>query len=260
MDILTIIGLFLGVIAVVGGQLLEGGRLSSIIQITAAVIVFGGTIGATFVNYPWSTVKLALNLVKKAVFNNKDDSREIIDQIIRFAWLVRREGLLSLEAKVKNIYDPFFKKGIQLMIDGRGADEIREIMSIEINQGEDRKFMAARVFESAGGYAPTIGILGAVLGLIHVMENLADPSKLGQGIAVAFVATVYGVGSANLFWLPLAGKLKVRIKEDSSMMELMLEGAASLASGENPLIMKERLEGFLSGADRTAVVRKRDVI
>lgn len=251
MDFLTLIGLALGIAAIFGGQLLEGGELSSIIQLTAAVIVFGGTIGAVLVNYPFSVVVLAVSLARQAIFNNKNNAKKIIEKIIGFAWLTRREGLLVLENRVKEIDDQFFKKGLQLVVDGRMPEEIREILEIDMIQDEERKLLSAKVFESAGGYAPTIGILGAVLGLIHVMENLAEPAKLGEGIAVAFVATVYGVGSANLLWLPVAGKLKVKIKEESLNKELIKEGLASLAGGENPVIIRERLEGFLNEGERS---------
>ncbi|MBI5682308.1 MAG: flagellar motor protein [Deltaproteobacteria bacterium] len=251
MDILTIIGIALGIAAIVGGQILEGGELSSIIQLTAAIIVFGGTIGAVLVNYPLSVVSLAISLLRRAIFNDKNSAKKIMEQIIQFAWLTRREGLLILENKIKEIENPFFRKGVQLAVDGKAPDEIRGILEIDMVQDEDRKLLSAKVFESAGGYAPTIGILGAVLGLIHVMENLAEPAKLGEGIAVAFVATVYGVGSANLFWLPVAGKLKVKIKEENLQKELIKEGLASLASGENPVIIRERLEGFLKEGERS---------
>lgn len=250
MDILTIVGILLGVIALAGGQVLEGGHLSSIMQITAAIIVFGGTIGATFVNYPASTVITAIRLSKKAFISQDNNLQELIDRITGLAQIVRKDGLLAIEHKIKHIDDPFLRRGVQLLVDGRNAEEIRCIMEIELNQYEEKNILAAKVFESAGGYAPTIGILGAVLGLIHVMENLAAPSKLGSGIAVAFVATVYGVGSANLFWIPLAGKLKVKIKEENVNKALIIEGLTSIAEGETPSLIHDRLEGFLAEAER----------
>ncbi|MBI5599139.1 MAG: flagellar motor protein [Deltaproteobacteria bacterium] len=250
MDILTIIGLMGGVGAVVLGQVLEGGSVSSILQLTAAIIVFGGTFGAVLVNYPLSTVVMAFRLARRAFVNEDNNQRETIGRITDFAQVVRRDGLLALEPRIRGIKDPFLKRGVQLVVDGTGTKKIRDILEIRLVQEEGRKLQAVKVFESAGGYAPTIGILGAVLGLIHVMENLADPSRLGSGIAVAFVATVYGVGSANLLWLPLAGKLKVKIKNEAVARELMVEGIVSLAHGENPRLVKERLEGFLAGAGK----------
>lgn len=250
MDILTVIGILLGLGAIIGGQILEGGHLSSIVQLTAAVIVFGGTIGATLVQYPFSTVTTALKLARRALINRDNSPHTTIEEIIDYARLSRKEGILSLEPRIKGIEDDFLKRGLQLVVDGRDENEIRDILEIDMNQEEERKLLAARVFESAGGYAPTIGILGAVLGLIQVMENLAEPSRLGQGIAVAFVATVYGVGSANLFWLPLAGKLKVRIREETTKKELIIEGITSIVRGDNPLIIEERLKGFIAKKER----------
>lgn len=250
MDFLTIIGLALGFTAIIGGQILEGGSLHSIMQLTAAIIVLGGTAGAVLINYPLSTVSLAVKNAKLALFNNKSDPLKTIKLVSDLAGIARKEGLLALEGKLKKIDDPFLKKGLQLVVDGTEPKLTREILEIEIAYGEEYHLASSKVFESAGGYAPTIGILGAVLGLIHVMENLADPSKLGAGIAVAFVATVYGVGSANLLWLPLAGKMKFKIREETIMKEMMVEGLISLSEGENPRRVEEKLTGFLREADK----------
>ncbi|MEK7773074.1 MAG: flagellar motor protein, partial [Deltaproteobacteria bacterium] len=217
MDIATIVGLTLAFGAILGGQVLEGGSIHAIMQMTAALIVMGGTIGATMINYPLATVLLAVKNAKLAFFNPKSDPVGIIKQIIELSAIARKDGLLALENVIKGIADPFFKKGLQLIVDGTEPKLTREILEIDISCSEEYNLSSAKVFESAGGYAPTIGILGAVLGLIHVMENLDDPKKLGSGIAVAFVATVYGVGAANLLWLPIAGKMKFKIKEESMM-------------------------------------------
>lgn len=250
MDILTILGLVLGFGAILGGQVLEGGSMHAIMQATAAIIVLGGTIGAVMVNYPLSTFLLAIKNAKLALFNPKTDPAGIIKQIIEYSAIARKDGLLALEGVIKKIEDPFFKKGLQLVVDGTEPKLAREIMEIDISNTEEYNTASAKVFESAGGYAPTIGILGAVLGLIHVMENLADPSKLGAGIAVAFVATVYGVGSANLLWLPIAGKMKFKIKEESLMKEMIVEGLISLSEGENPRRVEEKLGGFLRESEK----------
>ncbi len=251
MDILTIIGISLGIGAILGGQLLEGGNVSSILQLTAAVIVIGGTIGAIFLNYPSHVVMNALRMAKKTFVNGDNNLPDVVRQITGYTQLIRKEGLLALEVHIKkNSTNPMLKRGLQLVVDGTSTHEIKNILEIELNQDEERKLQAAKVFESAGGYAPTIGILGAVLGLIHVMENLADPSMLGSGIAVAFVATVYGVGSANLFWLPIAGKLRLRTREESIREELIIEGVISLSQGDNPRLVHEKLTGFLTAGDK----------
>jgi chemotaxis protein MotA len=250
MDILTILGLIFGFGAVIGGQVLEGGSLHSITQFTAAIIVFGGTIGAVMVNYPLHTFVLALKNARLAIFSRGADPRTIIKYISELAAIARKDGLLALESKVRKTQDPFLKKGLQLVVDGTEPKLTREILEIEMAYSEEYHHASAKVFESAGGYAPTIGILGAVLGLIHVMENLADPSKLGAGIAVAFVATVYGVGSANLLYLPLAGKLKLKMREESIIKELIVEGLISLSEGENPRRVEEKLTGFLRDSQK----------
>ena len=250
MDILTIVGLVLGFSAIIGGQVLEGGTLHSIMQFTAAIIVLGGTIGAVLVNYSMPTFLLALKNVRKTLFNGKDDPKAVIKEIAELAGIARKDGLLALEARIKAINDPFLKKGLQLIVDGTEPKLTREILEIDVAYSEEYNMSSSKVFESAGGYAPTIGILGAVLGLIHVMENLAEPDKLGGGIAVAFVATVYGVGSANLLWLPLAGKMKSKIREEVIIKEMIIEGLISISEGENPRRVEEKLGGFLREASR----------
>ncbi len=252
MDILTILGIVVGISAILVGQTLEGGSVHSIIQLTAALIVFGGTIGAVLINYPLHTIMLAIKNLKKVFFNPKINPRELIKQIGEFATIARKEGLLALEPKIKEIDDPFFAKGLQLIVDGTEPQTTREILEVDMAYAEEYDLSSAKVFESAGGYAPTIGILGAVLGLIHVMENLAEPEKLGAGIAVAFVATVYGVGSANLFWLPLAGKMKQKIREETIIKEMLIEGLIGLSEGENPKRLEEKLEGFLKASEKEA--------
>ncbi len=245
MDILTVIGIALGLAAVVGGQVLEGGSIHAIMQGTAAIIVFGGTLGAVLLHYPMPTVLLAVKNTKKVFLNPRIDPRNMISQIMNMSSVARKDGLLALEAMVSGVKDGFLRKGLKLVVDGTEPKLTREILEIEIAYYEEYNNSSARVFESAGGYAPTIGIIGAVLGLIHVMENLAEPEKLGAGIAVAFVATVYGVASANLLWLPVAGKLKLKLREEMIMSEMVMEGMVALSDGENPKMIEEKLTGFL---------------
>jgi len=249
MDILTVAGILLGLTALIGGQILDGGSLHSVLQPTAAIIVFGGTIGAVFISCPFGTFARAVKDIRKAFISSVLPPLGVIEYIDELAIYSKTHGLLSLESELEEIAAPFFKKGLQLVIDGVEPERIRDILEIDLQYSEEYSEASAGVFESAGGYAPTIGILGAVLGLIHVMENLAEPDRLGAGIAVAFVATVYGVGSANLFWLPVAEKLKKRVREESILKELMIEGFVGLSTGENPRSLKERLQGFLKKPD-----------
>ncbi len=250
MDIMTILGMVLAIGAILGGQALEGGHAGSIMQLTAFIIVIGGTVGAIFVQNPMSVVMKSLSMLSLALFNQKQDMKGDIARVIELANLSRKQGLLALEAKLKEIKDPFFRKGVQLIVDGTDAKLVSDILEVEVEHHEEEGITAAKVYEAAGGYAPTVGILGAVLGLIHVMENLADPSKLGSGIAVAFVATIYGVGSANLLFLPLANKLKLKLKYQTAGRTMIIMGLAGLAQGENPRLLQEKLEGYLSPDDK----------
>jgi chemotaxis protein MotA len=246
MDKATLIGLVLGFAAIIGGQVLEGGSLHSIMQFTAAVIVLGGTFGAVFVSYPFQDVMEGFRGVRKVLKEPPQDPFQIIQQIITYANKARREGILSLEKEIKNIRDPFLAKALTMSVDGIEPHVIREAMESELEYLNEYGKVSSKVWRAAGGYAPTIGILGAVLGLIHVMENLSDPSKLGAGIAVAFVATVYGVGSANLLFLPMATKLEVRNRQVMILNEMILEGVVALSTGENPRLIEEKLTSFLS--------------
>lgn len=245
MDKASIIGLVLGIGAVLGGQALEGGHLGSIMQITAFVIVIGGTFGAVFLSYPFKEVIAALKGVKSIIKEPPQNAEEIIKQITQYANKARKEGILSLEKEIKNIGNTFLKKALTMAVDGLEPHLIREAMETELEYLDEHGKISSKIFKSAGGYAPTIGILGAVLGLIHVMENLNDPSKLGAGIAVAFVATVYGVGSANLLFLPIATKLEVRHRNEMILREMMLEGVISVSNGENPRLIEEKLRSYL---------------
>jgi chemotaxis protein MotA len=246
MDKATLIGLFLGIGAIIGGQIFEGGHLGSIMQFTAAVIVFGGTFGAVFLSYPFKSVTESFKAIGTIIKEQNLDPHQVIAQITNYANKARKEGILSLEKEVKNIADPFLAKAITMAVDGVEPHIIREAMETELEYLNEHGKMNSKIFKSAGGYSPTIGILGAVLGLIHVMENLSDPSKLGAGIAVAFVATVYGVGSANLIFLPIATKLEIRHRYEMIIKEMMLEGVVAVSTGENPRLIEEKLTSFLS--------------
>jgi len=250
MDLLTLGGIILAFVAILGGQILEGGHVSSILQLTAAIIVMGGTVGAVMVNYPMPIFLKAIANAKMVFFNVHVDSKSVITQIVELATISRKQGLLALEGKLKTMGDPFLKKGVQMVVDGTEAKAIREILEIEVEQFEEENTLSGKVYESLGGFAPTIGILGAVMGLIHVMENLADPSKLGGGIAVAFVATIYGVGAANLLFLPMGGKIKLKTKELVLARQLVIEGLVSLAQAENPKMIEEKLKGYLPESQR----------
>jgi chemotaxis protein MotA len=256
MDIATIIGVVLAVGSIVGGQALEGGHLGSIIQLTAFIIVIGGTIGAICVQNPLPVVIRAFGSLSIAIADQRIDNKGTIKLILDLANVSRKQGLLALESKLKDIKDPFIKKGIQLIVDGTDPKAVHEILEIEVDHHEEEGIVSAKVWEAAGGYAPTVGILGAVLGLIHVMENLADPSKLGGGIAVAFVATVYGVGAANLFFLPVANKIKMKLKAEAGSRNVIIMGLVGLAQGENPRLLQEKLESFLPHYERVKDAKK----
>lgn len=256
MDIATILGVVIALGSIAGGQALEGGHLGSIMQLTAFIIVIGGTLGAICIQNPLSVVLKAFGALSLTIASPRVDNKGTINLILELANISRKQGLLALEGKLKDIKDPFMKKGIQLIVDGTEPKAVIEILEIEVEHHEEQGVLAAKVWEAAGGYAPTVGILGAVLGLIHVMENLADPSKLGSGIAVAFVATVYGVGAANLFFLPMANKIKLKLKEEAGSRNLMIMGLAGLAQGENPRLLQEKLEGVLPHSERTKETKK----
>lgn len=245
LDYATLGGLLLAAVGVFGGQLLEGGHAGSLLQAAAFLIVFCGTVGAVMVQTQVSVFIEGVSLGRWALMPPVVDPRELLLRVTAWSTLARREGMLALESKLPQIRDPFTRKGIQLLVDGAQGEQIRDVMQIEIVSFEEGRRRAARVWEAAGGYSPTIGILGAVLGLIHVMENLADPSKLGAGIAVAFVATIYGVGLANLVFLPVANKLKGIIAQQVMLREMLVEGLVGIAGGEHPRSIGGKLEGYL---------------
>ena len=245
MDKISVLGLLIGIAAIVGGQILEGGSVGSLSQPTALVIVLGGTMGAVMLQSPYATFVRGMRMVRWVWYPPVIDPQALIRQITVWSQLSRREGLLALEKSLNQLKDPFARKGLQLLVDGAEPERLREVLEVEIDAFEQQQRAAARIWEAAGGYSPTIGILGAVLGLIHVMENLSEPSKLGAGIAVAFVATIYGVGLANLVFLPMSNKLKAHIQRLIVHREMLVDGLVGIANGDNPRIIESRLQGYI---------------
>ncbi|QLF94539.1 flagellar motor protein [Pseudomonas sp. ABC1] len=245
MDVLSLIGLVLAFIAIVGGNFLEGGQISALLNGPAALIVVGGTLGAVLLQTPIAVFMRALSIGKWILFPPTIDLQRGINQVTGWSNAARKEGLLGLEPVAESERDPYARKGLQLLVDGSEPEVIRSIMEVDMYTQETRDLRAAKVFESMGGYSPTIGIIGAVMGLIHVMGNLADPGQLGSGIAVAFVATIYGVGMANLLLLPVGNKLKSVVQRQTVYREMLLEGILSIAEGENPRSIELKLQGFV---------------
>jgi chemotaxis protein MotA len=237
---------------IVGGLLLEGGNLSQVLQPTAAMIVFGGTAGAVLLQFPLPVVATAVRRLSHVFLQPKVDPDQTVAQLVKFGNRARREGIVSLDAETNNISDPFLKKALMLAVDGTEPEELRGMMELELQNQADHEDKIPQVFESAGGFSPTIGIIGAVLGLIQVMQHLDKIDEVGRGIAVAFVATIYGVGAANLFLLPAAGKLRIRNREEQLLRELTLEGVVSILEGMNPRMLETRLRGFLAESEKGA--------
>ncbi|HEB95936.1 MAG TPA: flagellar motor protein [Sedimenticola thiotaurini] len=245
MDLLSIIGVAIALGAILGGNALEGGQVDALLNGPALVIVFGGTLGAILLQTPLPVFLHAMRLAGGVFFPPRHRLGPAIKKMVEWSNVARKEGLLGLEAAAETEPDLFIRKGMQLLVDGSEPEVIRSIMEVELESGEQHDLQAARVFESMGGYSPTIGIIGAVMGLIHVMQNLADPSMLGSGIATAFVATIYGVGLANLFLIPFGSKMKSLAMAKSHYREMIIEGVVSIAEGENPRNIESKLQGYL---------------
>jgi chemotaxis protein MotA len=245
MDILSLIGLLLGFGAIIGGNLLEGGHTDSLMQTTAFIIVAGGTCGAIMVQTPLKVFFRGLKMIGWVFLPPKLAGVQVIEKIVGWSQVARKEGLLGLEPVAEAEADLFARTGLRLLVDGTEPDSIRNILDVELDAKEHFDTQAAKVFEGMGGYSPTIGIIGAVMGLIHVMQNLSDPAKLGTGIAVAFVATIYGVGLANLVFLPVANKLKSIVHKQTQARAMVIEGIISIAGGENPRNIETKLQGYL---------------
>ena len=238
-------GIILALGGILAGLLLEGGNLGQILQPTAAMIVFGGTLGAVLLQFPLTIIVLAFRQLSSVFVNPHRDPQATIRQLVRYAQKARREGIVSLDAELAHVEDAFLKKSLMLAVDGTEPQELRKMMELELDNQAEYEEQVPQVFESAGGFAPTVGIIGAVLGLIQVMQHLDKIDEVGKGIAVAFVATIYGVASANLLYLPIAGKMKLRIRDQQIMREMTLEGVASILEGMNPRMLETKLFGFL---------------
>lgn len=245
MDFLSFIGVAVAFAAIFGGNWLEGGHLDTLANGPAMVIVLGGSIGAVLLQTPIQTFLRAMRMLGMVFVPPKRVLEDTIDNLVDWSKVARKDGLLGLERAVQSESDLFVRKGMQLLVDGNEPEEIRHTLEVELDSRERFDLQASKVLEAMGGYSPTIGIIGAVMGLIHVMQNLADPSKLGSGIATAFVATIYGVGLANLFLLPMANKLKAYVLQESHYRELVIEGLVAISEGENPRQIETRLQGFL---------------
>jgi chemotaxis protein MotA len=253
----TIVGVLLAFGGIIGGLILEKGSLSDITQLTAAMIVFGGTIGAVLIGTPIPEFLAALRQLRVVFLDPGDNSREILEQVISYATKARRSGIVSLESDAEKIEDPFLRKALGLAIDGAELTELKNMMQLDIEVEERRMLSKAKVYESAGGYCPTIGIIGAVLGLIQVMKNLANIEEVGRGIAVAFVATVYGVGAANILFIPAGNKIRNHAKRRMETMELMMEGVLGIVEGMNPKMIRRKLESLAEASSSVASAKQR---
>ena len=249
MDKSTFVGILLALGGIGAGLFLEGGKIAQVLQPTAAMIVFGGTLGAVMVQFPMPLVTEAFKRVVHVFFDKAEDPQKLVNELVVYAQRARREGIISLDSKLSEINDPFLKKALMLAVDGTDPQELRKMMELDLDNQMDHSDKVAQVFEAAGGFAPTIGIIGAVLGLIQVMQHLQNIDEVGKGIAVAFVATIYGVGSANLLFLPSAGKLKIKSREELMWREMTLEGVISILEGMNPRMIETKMLGYLR-ADR----------
>jgi chemotaxis protein MotA len=261
-DVSTALGMIVAVGGIAGGLFLEGGKWRDLSSPSAALIVLGGTFGAVMVTTPLDVLKRAIKRLGLVFFARVEATGEAIDDIIGFATKARKQGIVALEDEAQSIADPFLRKAMNLAVDGTDLQDLRKTMELEIGIEEQRGEEEAKVFEAAGGYAPTIGIIGAVLGLIQVMKKIQNTDEVGAGIAVAFVATVYGVGSANLFFLPAANKIKARLHRSIQTRELMLEGVVAIVEGLNPKLIRIKLDAFLheqpGGTGKKGAVRRQE--
>jgi len=247
MDVGSLGGILLALAGIVAGLLLEGGHLGQILQPTAGMIVFGGTLGAVMLQFPFKTVRTAAVRLFRVFYHRDGGSDDLLRQIVAFANKARRKGIVSLDQDLPQVADPFLRQALMLAVDGTEPSELHRIMEVQLDAVSEDDARIPAVFESAGGFSPTIGIIGAVIGLIQVMQHLDHMDEVGRGIAVAFVATIYGVGAANLFLLPAAGKLRQRAREDQRLREMAVEGVISILEGLNPRMIEIKLAGFQGG-------------
>ncbi|ATY83956.1 motility protein A [Kyrpidia spormannii] len=258
MDFASVFGMIAGIGALVTAFVLEGGDIYALFQGTAALIVFGGTFAATVVGLSRDQIRAIPALLKVAFFGKTKDPHRLIRDLVELAGTARKEGLLALEERIEEFEDPFMKQGIQLIVDGVDPELVRTMLETDVQFLENRHRQGVAIFESAGGYAPTMGILGTVMGLVHVLSNLSDVQSLGPLIATAFIATLYGVASANLIYFPIATKLKLRSEEEIMIRELIIEGVLSIQAGENPTLLGQKLKAFLPPKWREVEERKGD--
>jgi chemotaxis protein MotA len=245
MDLASVGGLILALVGILGGMMIEGGSIMEIVKPTAFMIVVGGTMGACMLQFPLNIFLAAMKDIVKVFIHKGADGEAILAQLVNFANLARKNGIVSLDGELSKVTDPFLKQALMLAVDGTESSEVRKIMELELENKSEIEEKIPAVFEAAGGYSPTVGIIGAVLGLIQVMKNLSDIDEVGRGIATAFVATIYGVAVANLICLPAAAKLKFRHKEEIMIKQMMLEGVISILEGMNPRMIETKLRTFL---------------
>jgi chemotaxis protein MotA len=255
LDKSTIGGVLVAFAGIGCGLILDGGRIAQVIQPTAALIVIGGTIGAVLVQFPLPVILQAVLHLKDVFLNPESESDDLVKNLLHYAYKARKEGLLSLDAELSKIQDPFLKESLMLAIDGVSTADLRKMMGLQLDYRGEKDARIPKVFESAAGFAPTVGIIGAVLGLIQVMQHLQDINEVGKGIAVAFVATIYGVGLANLFFLPWAGKLRIRMREKQVVQEMMLEAVLSIMEGVNPRALEAQLKRYVGTVKRSGIAK-----
>lgn len=251
MDIATLAGFAMAVGSLILGFTMDGGNLGALFQPTALIIIFGGTLGATMITVSLRQFLALGKYLKVSMFHKPVDPLDVIDQLVELATVARREGILALDERLETFQDDYLRSGLQFIVDGVDPELVKSMMETELSYIEDRHEAAAGIFETAGGFAPTMGIIGTVMGLVHVLGNLKDVQTLGPEIATAFTATLYGVASANVLWLPIANKLKRRNSEEVLLREMMLEGVLSIQAGENPNILSQKLRAFLAPGTRT---------
>ena len=247
MDKLALTGLVLALIAIAGGFMLEGGSLSTLLHFPAFIIVLGGTLGAVMLQTPFSQFRLGVSLLPWVFQSSRLPVKRTISRIVDWGVAARSNGFLSLEEAALQESDPFLHRGLNLLVDGADAAQLQATLDAQLSLERERLLRGARIFEAMGGYSPTIGIVGAVLGLIQAMANISEPELLGMGIATAFVATIYGVGFANLVFIPVGNKLKSLVHQRTLYHELIIEGLVSIAHGENPRNIERKLSAYHPG-------------
>ena len=250
MDLATIIGMLLAWGALIGALLMEGGDVKSLVNLPAALLVFGGTLGAATISFRMNQIAEIPNILSHVFKEETQDIGDVIALLVRFAERARREGLLSLESEAKKINDDFLKRGLRLVTDGVDPETVRDMLTTELHFQQMRQREGENIFTTLGGFAPTLGIIGTVMGLIHMLANLSDPAKMGPLIAGAFIATLYGVSSANLIFLPISNKLKSRAADETTIREIMIEGLLAIQSGANPRLVEEKLKAYLAPPQR----------